>query len=141
MYDELALKRFFLYLRAAWSKETSADPKNWAPINPAWGQCAVSVLMLQRAFGGEIFRLPIPRDSRKKITALGSHYFNKINGQIIDVSAEQFEEREYKHIIAKVRLAMPQKREELLENPDTRKRLELLFARMTRIASRNVIEN
>ena len=41
-------------LQKAWSKETSFEPDNWTPENPAWGQYAVTALVVQDFFGGEI---------------------------------------------------------------------------------------
>ena len=141
MYDEVSFERFCLYLRAAWSKETSADQKNWTPANPAWGQCAVSALAFQHFFGGEILRLPVPQDFNKKIAGLGSHYFNRIGNLTIDVSAEQFSKRDYEHLIAKIWLALVRTRKELLRNPDTKKRFDLLLAEMTKIACGEVVKN
>lgn len=141
MYDEVALKRFYLYLRAAWSRETSADPKNWTLENPAWGQCAVSALALEHFFEGEILRLDIPRDFDPKKAALGSHYLNRVDGQIIDISTEQFTDEEYQRLIAGIRLATVLTKEELLSNPDTHRRFHLLFAEMVRITSDEIVKN
>ncbi len=33
-------------LRKAWTRETSADPENWTPENPARNQCGVTALMV-----------------------------------------------------------------------------------------------
>ncbi len=39
-------------LERCWSADTSADPDGWSPENPAWGQCAVTALVVQDRFGG-----------------------------------------------------------------------------------------
>ena len=44
-------------LQKAWSKETSFEPDNWTPENPAWGQYAVTALVVQDFFGGELKKL------------------------------------------------------------------------------------
>jgi hypothetical protein len=82
-------------IRGAWCKDTSADPGKWSYYNPAWGQCAVTALVVQDILGGELRRLELP--------AGGGHYYNVIGddsisgGQglefladLIDLTAEQF---------------------------------------------------
>jgi hypothetical protein len=65
-----------------WSASTSADPENWTEANPAWGQCAVSALLLQDAFGGELLRTDVNGIS---------HYFNRLpSGQCVDLTFDQF---------------------------------------------------
>lgn len=51
---------------------------------PARGQCGVTALVVQDRFGGEI---------RKTPTEDGTHFYNYIDGQRYDLTAEQFEER------------------------------------------------
>jgi len=54
----------------AWCRETSSDPANWTPDNPAWGQCAVTALAVQDNCGGELLRS----------TVRGiSHYWNLLD--------------------------------------------------------------
>jgi hypothetical protein len=43
-------------LEVAWERTTSADPDRWSPQNPAWGQCAVTALIVQDHYGGELRR-------------------------------------------------------------------------------------
>jgi hypothetical protein len=38
----------------SWSRETSYDPENWSKLNSAWGQCAITALIIQDLFGGEL---------------------------------------------------------------------------------------
>lgn len=41
-------------LQAAWTRGTSFDPERWTPENPSWGQCAVTALVINDLFGGEL---------------------------------------------------------------------------------------
>ena len=69
-------------IRAAWSRETSADPDFWTPENPAWGQCAVTALVIQDAFGGDL---------RRGVVHGMSHYWNRLpDGRMVDLTFKQF---------------------------------------------------
>src|SRR5665811_2071764 len=69
-------------LRRAWSRSTSADPERWSEGNPAWGQCAVTSLVLQDLLGGKLCRTMVDGHS---------HYFNILdNGEEVDLTWEQF---------------------------------------------------
>ncbi len=70
-------------LRQAWNADTSASPEQWGPTNPALGQCAVTALVIQDHFGGDLLRC--------KINGI-SHYWNRLpDGSEIDLTKEQFE--------------------------------------------------
>lgn len=65
----------------AWSAETSSDP-NWSEENPALGNCAVTSLLIQDLYGGELLR------GRVEGT---SHYWNLLPGSIeVDLTRDQF---------------------------------------------------
>lgn len=68
----------------AWSRETcypSLQDK-WTPENPSLGQCAVTALVIQDLFGGEIVYC-------KHL----HHYWNKLpDGTELDLTREQFGE-------------------------------------------------
>lgn len=66
-------------LLASWSNETS---ENWRADSPARGQCNVTALLLNELFGGDILKTPLPE---------GDHFYNRIDGQRIDLTASQFE--------------------------------------------------
>jgi hypothetical protein len=69
-------------LSKAWSSQTSMDPGNWNSHNPAWGQCAVTALLVQEFFGGELLRTTIEGIS---------HYWNVLpNGEEVDLTRHQF---------------------------------------------------
>jgi hypothetical protein len=69
-------------LRDAWCRETSSDPDNWTADNPAWGQCAVTALVLQDLLGGFLLRCVIGDYS---------HYALGVpKGGVLDATREQF---------------------------------------------------
>lgn len=55
---------------------------------PATGQCAVTALVLQDYFGGEIVNSAVLSSRSPGITS--SHYFNIIDGKIVDLTRRQF---------------------------------------------------
>lgn len=57
------------------------DRKDWKPENPAWGHCAVTALLVQEFFGGEIL------DNNETL----KHFWNKIDNKEIDLTESQFE--------------------------------------------------
>lgn len=70
-------------LRQAWSQPTSSDPDNWSEENPAWGQCAVTALIIQDILGGDLLRSTVQGCS---------HYWNRLpDGAHVDLTWEQFE--------------------------------------------------
>ena len=70
------------FIRAAWSRETSATPQEWSLENPARGQCAVTALLVQDTHGGDLLR---------GVVCGESHYWNRLpKGQILDLTLEQF---------------------------------------------------
>lgn len=66
-------------LLGSWSIETSG---NWLPDNPARGQCNVTALLINELFGGELLKTPLPE---------GDHFYNRIDGERIDLTASQFD--------------------------------------------------
>jgi hypothetical protein len=69
-------------IRAAWTADTSADAA-WSSECPELGQCAVTALIVQNLFGGEL----------KRTLANGiSHYYNEIAGETVDFTRAQFHE-------------------------------------------------
>src|SRR3989344_5562612 len=75
----------FLYLidydiRHAWCRETSIKPGLWSGYDRSIGQCAVTALLIQDLFGGDIMKCNIP--------AFGAHYWNRHRmafGKSIDI--------------------------------------------------------
>lgn len=101
-------------IRRAWGGDTSAD-ENWTPENPELGQCAVTALILQDIFGGELLRTVANGES---------HYYNSIDGQIVDLTRAQFDEP--------LELEEPVERERgyVLSFPITASRYERLLSRL-----------
>jgi hypothetical protein len=66
-----------------WSAQTSHDP-GWRPDRPSTGQCAISALALQELVGGEIARVTLDSGD--------SHYLNVVDGCVVDVTADQFDQ-------------------------------------------------
>src|SRR5579872_1216684 len=78
-------------IRDCWTAETSYDPENWSEQNPAWGQCAVTAVIVQDYLGGEILWTEAELPDGQKI----HHFFNRLNGAQggeIDLTREQFPE-------------------------------------------------
>lgn len=69
-------------LDATWSRETSSDPAAWSEANRAWGQCAVTALIVQDYFGGSL--------QRGEVGPI-SHYWNVLSsGEQADLTLRQF---------------------------------------------------
>ena len=67
-----------------WSRDTSFHASGgWTPMNPSHGQCAITALKVQSLLGGELVRVSAPGG--------GIHYANRINGEIHDLTADQFQ--------------------------------------------------
>ena len=98
-----------------WNLETCAPglKNEWNKQNPSLGQCAVTTLIANDFFGGKIMRC---------MTSSGSHYYNLINGELFDLTVEQFlgDIPQYEKGEERTRL-------DLLSNEDTKKRYEKLL--------------
>jgi hypothetical protein len=93
-------------LRRAWSADTSSDPSNWSPSNPAWGQCAITALVVQDHFGGDL---------RRGTVGGVSHYWNVLpSGETVDLTLHQFGTG-----ACQVAATTPRSREYVLAFPDT----------------------
>jgi hypothetical protein len=119
MIDESQLE---LALKNSWSKETSLDPENWTPENPALGQCAVTSVIVNDYLGGEIVWANVILPDGRQV----SHYFNKINGIEKDFTKTQFPEGTViPNGIPKTK-GYSSTREYILSYPKTQQRYELL---------------
>lgn len=107
--DELSI-----LLTRAWTAETSSDPSGWTSKNPAHGQCAVSALVVQDAFGGDLLRA---------IVRGVSHYWNRLPcGHECDLTRRQFD------LGVEIPSGDARPRSYVLSFPDTAKRYEILRA-------------
>lgn len=110
-------KRLQIALRTAWAPETSFDPTGWSPSNPAWGQCAVTALIVQDHCGGalvcgEVNGIP--------------HYWNRLpTDEDLDLTLSQFGDAA-RH--ARARIC---DREFVLSYPETVRRYRQLQDRVT----------
>lgn len=112
-------------LAVSWTARTASSLVAWTPSGPSSGQCAVSALVLQDYCGGEI---------RRCVVAGTPHYFNRIDGQVVDSTAAQFGMVAIDYDTSTVR-----SRQRILRHADTRQRYELLKERVERLIG-NVIE-
>lgn len=138
-------------LQESWSKETSADPKKWTADNPAWGQCAVTTLVAQDFYGGNITRLDLSGAPDPEVAAMRSHYFNCFNGQNVDYSISQFpcdtapfprehlvQSNDYLNPLLTPQNLSERTREQLLANEETKRRYKILrLAVAKKLASDN----
>ena len=62
-----------------WSRETAypSDQPYWTTRCPSIGQCAITAMLVYDMFGGEMYRAK-------------NHYYNKIDGHWVDLTARQF---------------------------------------------------
>ena len=74
-FDAEAVRR---RLRLAWSARSSGK---WRADAPALGQCSVTALLLHDRYGAEILSTPTP---------WGPHFYNRVGGERLDLTAEQF---------------------------------------------------
>ena len=104
-------------LQHAWSRETTSDPDVWSPGCPAWGQCAVTALVVQDLFGGQLLRAQVEG---------ASHYWNELEGGTqIDLTREQFESNDFRPGPIETR-----SRDYVLSFPSTRSRYDQLHFRL-----------
>ena len=106
------LKNFLEY---SYEKETCSPgfQEEWDDFNPTLGQCAVTALVVNDYFGGKIMRC---------MTTKGSHYYNIIDGEIVDFTVDQFMGE-----IPKYEEGEERTRDYLLSNEDTKNRYLLLL--------------
>jgi len=101
-------------IELSWSKDTCVDSlKNiWNGDNKSLGQCAVTSLIVNLYMGGKIMRC---------MCETGSHYYNLLNDNIVDLTVDQFKSLpDYKN-------GEERTEEYLLSNEDTKNRYLLLL--------------
>ena len=78
------LNELYAVLRKCWRADTAYPncQKDWKSNDPSYGQCAITAALVNDMFGGTIHRI----DTKGG----GTHYFNKIDGQWVDLAFEQF---------------------------------------------------
>ncbi len=73
-------------IRQSWSKETSGTPEEWTATNPARGQCDASSFVFWEHFGGALVLAEVYVEG----TQIEHHYWNRVDGEDIDLTREQF---------------------------------------------------
>ena len=112
--SDARLHRLPAALESSWDRETSSDPDAWDDSNQAWGQCAVTALVVQWYLGGQLCRAEV---------GAGSHYWNWLKSGPVDLTRRQFTAYE----------PGPEEtaaRDYVLSFPETRRRYELLLSRV-----------
>jgi len=101
-------------LELSWKKKTCTPSlqDSWDENNKSLGQCAVTALIVNDFLGGKIMRC---------MCESGSHYYNLINGNVVDLTVSQFE------VKPNYGTGEKRTREYLLSNEDTKKRYLLLL--------------
>ena len=111
-----------------WTSQTSSTPDEWTPDKPERGQCVPTALVVQDLLGGDIKRV--------RMTGLHideSHYYNVVNGEIIDWTDAQYDTMLVSMAPAPVDAhaeGYMSMRDRLVTNPDTNARYELLRTRV-----------
>lgn len=82
-----SLREIEAAVREAWGRETSDDPDEWSPTNPARGQCAVTALVIRELLGGDILVANVLRAGVR----VDRHAWNRLpSGLTVDLTREQF---------------------------------------------------
>jgi hypothetical protein len=112
-------------LEAAWSRDTSADAATWSEANRAWGQCAVTALIVQDYLGGIL---------RRGEVGPISHYWNLTpSGDEVDLTWQQFPSgTEITNVTVRTR-------EYVLSHVETARRYEKLARRVDQILRGRVL--
>jgi len=113
----MVIDEMYSIVSKSWSKETcSPGLKNeYNKSDKALGQCAVTALIVNDFTGAKIMRC---------MCETGSHYYNLINNEVVDLTKSQFKE------IPNYELGEERTREYLLSNEDTKKRYLLLLKKV-----------
>ena len=99
----------------SWSEGTCVPSSRnaWKNHDSSYGQCAVTALLINDLFGGKIMRC---------MTSTGSHYYNNIDGENVDLTIDQFvgERPDYQN-------GEERTRDYLLSNENTKQRYLVLL--------------
>lgn len=114
-------------LTLSWEKETCSPglQSEWKEEVSSLGQCAITSLIVNDFFGGKIMRC---------MASSGSHYYNLIDNEIVDLTVEQFLGETPAYANGEERT-----REYLLSNEDTKNRYLLLNKNLQKIINEEKI--
>lgn len=79
------MEKFIKAIEKSWGKDTAyrKDAPFWTTENPARGQCAITALIVNEYYGGQIY---------SGVSDNGIyHYWNVIRGEKVDLTEKQFE--------------------------------------------------
>lgn len=76
----MEIKELKEILLKAYDSQTAYPKCNYSKDNPTLGQCAVTSLIVKDYFGGDIYKHNVE-----------NHYFNVIDGKVVDLTKEQFD--------------------------------------------------
>ena len=101
-------------LELSWNKNTCTQSMqdSWNENNKSLGQCAVTALIVNDFLGGKIMRC---------MCETGSHYYNLINNEIVDLTVEQFK------VLPNYSLSEERTKDYLLSNESTKERYKILL--------------
>ena len=103
-------------LARSWSRDTSYDPLSWCPQNSAWGQCAVTALVLQDYLGGDLLSGEVNGFH---------HYWNLLpTNSEVDLTLQQFDS------VDRIEHRKKADRAYVLSFPGTRRRYRKLLSRV-----------
>ncbi len=111
---------FPVFEQFCWQADTSETPDVWTSSNPAMGQSAVTALVLQDLWGGDILRATV-RDT--------THYWNLISRlPLLEVDMTRVEFSDFHGPIPNPEVIG---REQVLSSPETIQRYELFKSRVS----------
>ncbi len=84
--DSAKLDQLKEVLNQTWDEDT-CFPNSWDESNPCKGQCEPTACVVQDLLGGDIYKIV----GDESIGAKGAHFFNVIDGEIVDLTAAQFD--------------------------------------------------
>ena len=123
------MQMIFKALQSSWAKDTAFDPKEWSESNKARGQCVVSSLVIQDYLGGDLVRYSVDEGDLHE-----THYANRLDsGVILDTTASQYTEPVTMRIKPVDLKDFSSVREKRLADNSTRKRYEILKARVDQL--------
>lgn len=126
---EPTLEQLIRALQSSWVADTAFDENDWSKDNPARGQCVVSSLVVQDYFGGELVRYRVTTDALDEM-----HYCNKLeDGTILDTTGSQYQMPVTMTVLPVDLKDFASIREKRLADADTKKRYEILKARVASI--------
>ena len=120
-------------LQFSWAADTAFDTSEWSEENKARGQCVVSSLVIQDYLGGELVRYTIEEGDLHE-----THYANVLDGGVIlDTTASQYIQPVTMRIKPVELKNFASIREKRLADDSTRKRYEILKARVDQLLANN----